>query len=103
MSDPPHARDAPQAYRRKLPHIQRPGSTLFVTFATKQRLRLPEAARDIVLACCTFPHATKFHLHAAVVMPDHVHMLFTQLRDGDGGYFELAEIMNAVKGISSGG
>ncbi len=101
MNDPVRARGARHAYRRKLPHMQRPGSTLFVTFVTKERRLLPEAARDVVLACCTFLHGTKFQLHAAVVMPDHVHMLFTPLRDAAGAYFGLAEIMNAVKGISS--
>jgi REP element-mobilizing transposase RayT len=40
-------------------------------------------------------------MHGAVVMPDHVHMIFTQLKDLSGNIFGLAEIMNGIKGASS--
>ena len=36
-------------------------------------------------------------------MPDHVHLVFTPLRDAQGGTFGLAEIMNGIKGASAHG
>jgi REP element-mobilizing transposase RayT len=34
-------------------------------------------------------------------MPDHVHLLFTALRDVDGWTFALPEILKAIKGTSA--
>jgi REP element-mobilizing transposase RayT len=95
------AKPALSSYRRKLPHIQRPGKTLFVTFSTFRRLPLPESVRRTVLDCCLFHHGTKLQMHAAVVMPDHVHLLFTPLVDGDGEFFGMAEIMESIKSVSA--
>jgi hypothetical protein len=39
-------------YRRRLPHFQKPGRSLFVTFCRLIRDPFPEAARDLVLAHC---------------------------------------------------
>ena len=95
------ARPAKASYRRDLPHLQRPGETFAITFATTKRWVLPEAVRDAVLDCCTYAHGTKFMLHAAVVMPDHVHLLLTPNTDSDGATFGLSQIMNSIKGASS--
>jgi REP element-mobilizing transposase RayT len=38
---------------------------------------------------------------AAVVMPEHVHLLFTPLRDDAGDPFTLIEIMQSLKGASA--
>jgi REP element-mobilizing transposase RayT len=84
------------ATRRHLPHFEKNGRTYFVTFTTMNRMVLPEAARDIVLACCTHDHDLTYWLHTAVVMPDHVHMLFTPLEE-----WTLSRIMRRVKGVSS--
>ncbi len=44
----------------------------------------------------------KFDLHAAVVMPDHVHLIFTPLVDTKKmEVCSLAEIMDAIKGASA--
>jgi len=40
-------------------------------------------------------------MHAFVVMPDHVHMLFTPLENEEGSPYSLAKIMNGIKGASS--
>ena len=40
-------------------------------------------------------------MHAFVVMPDHVHMLFTPLFDEQGEPFALAKILNGIKDIES--
>jgi REP element-mobilizing transposase RayT len=36
-----------------------------------------------------------------VVMPDHVHLIFTPLKDHKGNPFGLAEIMSGIKGASA--
>ena len=36
-----------------------------------------------------------------VVMPDHVHIIFTPLKDNEGNPFGLAEIMSGIKGASA--
>ena len=95
------AKPAQATYQRKLPHIQRPGKTLFVTFNTHRRRPLPEAARQIALECSLFHHQRKLWMHAVVVMPDHVHLLFTPLREDEGSLYGMAEIMQAMKSVSS--
>jgi len=95
------AKPAAQTYRRRLPHIQRPHLPVFVTFVTVNRMVLPSGARDLVLQHCLHDHPTKLQMHAAVVMPDHVHLLFTPLRDGAGAFYSLREIMGGIKGASS--
>lgn len=40
-------------------------------------------------------------MHAFVVMPDHVHLLFTPLENDRGEPYSLTEIMKGIKGASS--
>jgi REP element-mobilizing transposase RayT len=40
-------------------------------------------------------------MHAVVIMPDHVHLLFTAMRDTEGWTFALPEILRAIKGSSA--
>ena len=93
----------PQAfYRRQLPHLQCDDKQHFVTFCTDHRWVLPERVRSIVLESCLHDNGTKFDLRVAVVMPDHVHMIFTPLVNQQAmEVFSLAEIMDAVKGASA--
>jgi len=70
-------------YRRYLPHYQRDDRPLFVTFRTRKPLELSPEARTLALQHCIHDSGITVHLHAAVVMPDHVHRLFTALRDSD--------------------
>ena len=88
-------------YRRNLPHLEKPGASYFVTFGTRQEFILPETARTLVYNHCLFENGRKVHLHAFVVMPDHVHMLFTPLLAENDQEYPLAEIMNGIKGASS--
>jgi len=93
----------PQAfYRRQLPHLQCDDKQHFVTFCTNHRWALPEHVRSIVLECCLHDYGTKFDLRVAVVMPDHVHMIFTPLVNQQAmEVYSLADIMDAVKGASA--
>ena len=88
-------------YRRNLPHLQAENKTLYVTFSTWKRWQLPESVRDLVLSHCLHDHGTKIWMHGVVVMPDHVHMVFTPLNDEAGRPFGLAEIMSGIKGASA--
>jgi REP element-mobilizing transposase RayT len=87
-------------YRRKLPHLQPDRKLFFVTFGTHKRWILPPVARDIVLESCLYAHSKRFLLHAVVVMPDHVHLVFMPLSDSAGS-FSIPEIMQAIKSFSA--
>jgi REP element-mobilizing transposase RayT len=88
-------------YRRNLPHIEKPGGTYFVTFRTIDNLTLSPEAKSVILNHCLFDNGRKIQLHAVVVMPNHVHLLFTPLQKTADEWFSLAEIMNGIKGASS--
>jgi REP element-mobilizing transposase RayT len=89
-------------YRRKLPHIQYDDRPHFVTFCTEHRWILPESARSLVLESCIHDNGIKIDLKVAVVMPDHVHLIFTPLTNCEATeVYSLAEIMDAIKGASA--
>jgi REP element-mobilizing transposase RayT len=88
-------------YRRNLPHIENFNATYFVTFRVKSQSCLSPAARSIALRHCLFENGRKIELHACVIMPDHVHLLFTALENEYGGPFSLADIMKGIKGVSA--
>jgi len=87
--------------RRKLPHWQVPGAAYFVTFRLSAGV-LAEPERDIVFDAVRFWDKKKIDLFAAVVMPDHVHMLFeprTVTGSGNERY-NLSEILQSIKAHS---
>src|SRR4051812_46338185 len=86
-----------QFYRRRRPHIVRFDRPIFVTFVTINRWRLPPGARTLALRHALFDHLKKIHVHVAVIMPDHVHMILRLLRDD----ISLAEVMKSMKGIAA--
>ena len=89
-------------YRRQLPHLQCDDKQHFVTFCTDHRWILPQRARSIVLECCLHDNGVKFDLRIAVVMPDHVHMIFTPAVNHEAQeVYSLADIMDAIKGASA--
>jgi hypothetical protein len=100
-------------YRRRLPHLQRADAHLFVTFCTA-RLSLPGTARDLVLEHCLreggiLPLAgggaratqARIRLYAVVIMPDHVHLLLSPLRDLEGWPFPLVDILQCLKSATA--
>lgn len=88
-------------YRRRLPHLQRDNKPVFVTFRTLGKTQIPEVCRGVVLQHCLHDNNRKLQMHAVVVMPDHVHLLFTPLNDPKGEPFSLMEIMSGIKGASA--
>jgi REP element-mobilizing transposase RayT len=87
-------------YRRTLPHYQKDNRAIFATFATHHRWHLPESARGIVVESCLHINGTKSAMHGFVVMPDHVHLVFTPLADSKGA-ISLPEIFQKMKSESS--
>ncbi len=100
-------------YRRRLPHLQKADTALFVTFCTGARLPLPDTARDLVFEHClreagvarapspATAWKARIHLHAVVVMPDHVHLLFDPLRDENGWPYPAVDILQCVKSTTA--
>ena len=89
-------------YRRNLPHFQKDQTPHFVTFVTKHRFILPAWARATVLHCCLYGHGKKYNLYAAVIMPDHAHLILTPLPDLERNeIYPLHKIMRSIKSFSA--
>ncbi|HET8891764.1 MAG TPA: transposase [Candidatus Angelobacter sp.] len=88
-------------YRRNLPHIETFNATYFVTFRVWKYPYLSPPARSIALRHCLFENGKRIELHACVIMPTHVHLLFTALEDEHGCPFSLARILKSIKGVSA--
>jgi REP-associated tyrosine transposase len=89
-------------YRRRLPHLQRDFKAHFITFCTYQRRILSAPEWEIVLRCSLYDRGTRYELHVAVVMPDHVHMILTPLQNlKQARVYSLPEILGRIKGASA--
>jgi REP element-mobilizing transposase RayT len=88
-------------YRRNLPHIVSTERPLFVTFTTMGRTLLPPGARTIALRHALHSHGERISVDVVVVMPDHMHLIFSLLLDEKGNAPSLGEIMKGIKGASS--
>ncbi len=88
-------------YRRMLPHYQKAGRAIFVTFCKANRIAFSPEGRDAILQHCLHDNRKRYELHAAVVMPDHVHLLLTPLRDERGWPHSLPTILKQLKGASA--
>ena len=92
--------------KRRLPHYERPMGIYHVTFATREHRVLSPAERDVVFNALTHFDKDRYDLFAAVVMPDHVHILFqpsVKKRDADANpiCWSLAELMHSIKSFTS--
>jgi putative transposase len=81
--------------RRHLPHWTQEGGTYFVTFRLKRGELTTEEAR-VVLEHIKQGHGRFYELAAAVVMPDHAHII---LRPNDDQ--TLSSVMKGIKGVSA--
>lgn len=88
-------------YRRNLPHLEKAARAHLVTFSTYLRWELPPLARDLILQHCRHDHGKKMRLYIAVVMPDHVHMVFMPLETEKREIFSFEEIVGGIKGASA--
>jgi REP element-mobilizing transposase RayT len=87
-------------YRRNLPHYQKDNRILFITYCSWHRWSLPDVAKDLALESCLRANGRKYSLYAAVVMPDHVHLLCMALMD-DNGSISIPEITRTIKSESA--
>ena len=88
-------------YRRNLPHIERSDRAHFISFSTHRRWELPPLARDLVIQHVLHDNGSKMRLLIAVVMPDHVHLIFQPLPSETGEIYSFAEILGGIKGASA--
>lgn len=86
--------------RRRLPHLQNKWAIYFTSSSTKGRQILSPEERDILFDAIKFLDGKKYELQAAVVMPDHFHLLITPLQKSDG-VFSLSEIFHGIKSFTS--
>ena len=89
------------ATRQNLPHIQAPGNSYFTASNSWERSLLSPEARDITLDTIMHHNNSKYHLDAAVVMPDHFHLILKPLPKGSAGDFSLSEIFQSIKSYSA--
>ncbi|MFT3685063.1 MAG: class I tRNA ligase family protein [Phycisphaerales bacterium] len=89
-----------RTYIRRLPHLERAGSTYFVTFRMlKGELSGPE--RQVVLDACYFWNTKKAYVYSVTVMPDHVHVILRPMAREDGTCHTLGELMHGIKSFTS--
>ena len=93
--------DRKYEYRRMLPHYQKAGRVVFITFCKATRIPFTPEARDAILHHCLHDTGKRYDLYAAVVMPDHVHLLLMPLRDEKGWPYSLPVILKLLKGTSA--
>jgi putative transposase len=80
---------------RRLPHWTLDGSTYYVTFRiASTMLTAPE--RRIVLDHIRSGHGEFYDLAAAMVMPDHTHLILKPRKD-----VNFSRIMKGIKGVSA--
>ena len=81
--------------RRRLPHWKLDGSVYFVTFRLLAGI-LTKDERGLVLDHLKSGDPSFYRLNAAVLMPDHVHVL---IRPNEG--VDLSRVMKGIKGVSA--
>ncbi|HWP92860.1 MAG TPA: type ISP restriction/modification enzyme [Thermodesulfobacteriota bacterium] len=81
--------------RRHLPHWRLKGATYFITFRTAQG-ELSVEEQKLVLNHIVDGNEKFYTLIAAIVMPDHVHILLTPREE-----YDLSRIMKGIKGVSA--
>jgi putative transposase len=90
-----------QISRRNLPHWQEPGRVYFITWRCQKGQNLSFPERTITLEAIRYWDNIKWTVYAAVVLPDHVHILAQPLQKTEGGCFDLAEILHSIKRFSA--
>ena len=86
--------------RRHLPHWQREGAVYFLTWRCAKGVILSETERDFVLCAIRHWDGKRWKVYAAVVMPNHVHVLAQPLAKGHS-VWDLGELLHSVKSYSA--
>ncbi len=90
-----------QTHQRRLPHWQIGGQSYFITFRVAKG-ELSSKERQIVLNACRHWDGERLELHAAVVMPDHVHLVLSPFEKSPAEWHPLPEIMHSIKRFAAG-
>ena len=90
-----------QVTRRNLPHWQEPGRIYFITWRCQKGVFLAPEERRITMEALRYWDGKKWIVHAAVVLPDHVHLLAQPLEKAETGCFDLAEILHSIRRFSA--
>jgi putative transposase len=89
-----------QKDKRYLPHWQTPGGYYFTGSNTHHRRFLSDQERDIIFAAIKFLDSRKYDLLAAVVMPDHFHLIIHPIEKKLGAFYSLSEIFHSLKSFT---
>jgi putative transposase len=87
--------------RRNLPRWQEPGAVYFITWRLKDEEILSPEERDIVLKSLLHWQGIRWEVYAAVVMPNHIHVIAQPLTTPDGASISLSSIIHSVKTFCS--
>ncbi len=87
--------------KRNLPHWQEPNRVYFLTWRCLKGQVLTPEERKVTLDSLLHWNGQKWTVYAAVVMPDHVHVLGQPLIKKGGGTCDLGEILHSVKSFSA--
>jgi putative transposase len=77
------------------------GRVYFITWRCKDGGFLSPEERQITIEALRHWESKKWTLYAAVVLPDHVHVLAQPLLRDAGGAFDLGEILHSIKRFSA--
>ena len=86
---------------RHLPHWQLPNSVYFITTRCIKGVHLPPEHRDIVMESIQYLNGKKYALYAAVILPDHFHLIIQPMEKGKDIYYSLSEIMHGIKSFTA--
>ncbi len=87
--------------KRRLPHWQLPNSVYFITTRCVNGVHLPPEHRDIVMESIQYQDGKKYALYAAVILPDHFHLVIQPIEKGKDVYYSLSEIMHGIKSFTA--
>ena len=87
-------------HKRTLPRWQSGGNSYFITFRSAIGEFHSDALMEVKKTILD-GHDKKYKLLFGVVMPDHVHLLLRPIEKESGVWYNLAEIMKAIKGVSA--
>jgi putative transposase len=86
-------------HARHLPHWELTGATYFVTFRTDKAvgpILADQGQAGVVEEALWFGYSERYLMHAYVIMPDHVHMLFEPITG-----VSLSKILQSIKGFTA--
>ncbi len=94
--------------KRRLPHFERPWGKYHLTFRTQHHRHLTPAARQIVLDAILHEQTRgRYHLYAACVLPDHVHLLIEPsiepVTAAATTFYPLTKILHSIKSFTANG